>query len=152
MRGLRRAVAGDPLRGPAVGAVEVVEGGAGEVWGGDGGEEEGGVVDEGVGGVGDEGRGGEGVGFWRGGAVEGDDGRGGGRWGHGGGWSEGMRLEMEMGGLRDVGVDGGLVLIENVMALGSVRDVVRVVAYAVSVSPAFGSSCRMLAQCHAWSL
>ena len=82
MRGLRRAVAGDPLRGPAVGAVEVVEGCAGEVWGGDGGEEEGG--------------------------------------GHGGGWSEGMRLEREMGGLRDVGVDGGLVLIENVMALGSV--------------------------------
>ena len=31
-----------------------------------------------------------------------------------------MRLEMEIGVLRDVGVDGGLVLIENVMALGSV--------------------------------
>lgn len=92
MCGLRRAVAGDPLRSPAVGAVEVVEGGAGEVWGGDGGEEEGRVVEEGVWGIGDERGGGEGVGFWRGGAVEGDGGRGGWRWGHCGGWSGGNEV------------------------------------------------------------
>lgn len=62
-------------------------------------------------------------------------------------------MRWEMGGLRDVGVDGGLALDENVMALGDCRgDVVRVVVYAVLVSPAFGSSCRMLAQCHARSL
>lgn len=56
---------------------------------------------------------------------------------------EGMRWEME--GLRDVGVDGGLVVDGKVMALGECRgDVVRVVVYAVLVSPAFDQAVECL--------
>ncbi len=62
MRGLRRAVAEDPVGEP------VVEGEVGmDCEGRGGGGEEVGVVEEGVGGVGDEGGGGEGVGGWVGG-------------------------------------------------------------------------------------